>query len=250
MKVQILLSPSASGKTRTCVQTVREVLTRQPLAPVWVVVGDHRQAAHFRRRLAATGGALGARIVTFADLYLEILEIAGRRIPIVPAAMAHQLVQTAISRAELEYFAGLRGLPGFTLTLETALAEFKRSGVAPDRLSELTGQGGRSTQELRRIYQEYQTLLEWIGWTDPDGTAELALKALEDEPRLMGGCALLVVDGFDGFTTIQRRALRLLAQCSHRTLITLPGETSWGRPVHRGFQPALGDLQQDLDPEI
>ena len=73
MTVQLILAPSASGKTHACIQAVRDTLARQPLSPVWVITGDHRQAGYFRKRLALAGGTFGTRIATFGSLYREIL---------------------------------------------------------------------------------------------------------------------------------------------------------------------------------
>ncbi|MDD5368168.1 MAG: PD-(D/E)XK nuclease family protein [Anaerolineaceae bacterium] len=250
MTVQVLLSSPASGKTHACIEAIRETLASQPLAPIWVIVGDHQQAANFRQTLASSGGSLGAQIATFGDICLEILERAERRIPTAPAALVHQLIRTAIDRANLQYYANLCGLPGFTLTVEGAIAEFKRSLISPEQLIASFSPDHLPRLELAQIYQRYQDLLDQIQWMDGEGSAWLAIEALEQEPTLLAECALLVVDGFDSFNPAQRRLLGLLAPRSARTLITLPGDPGWIRPVHRGFQTALTELHKDLAAEI
>ena len=72
MSVSLVVARPAGGKTDTCIQEVRNTLAKKPLAQVWVVVPDRLQASAFRRRLAQTGGALGAHVGSFGDLYKNI----------------------------------------------------------------------------------------------------------------------------------------------------------------------------------
>ncbi len=250
MKVQIIISPAASGKTHACILEVRDFLARQPLAPVWVIVGDYRQAADFRKRLASSGGAIGVRIATFSDLFKEILEKASRRLAIASPAIVHRLIQSAICAADIQYYANLRGLPGFTLTVENVIRELERSLISPSKFADAYGPDRQPNLELASIYQQYQILLGQIDWTDCEGNAWLALEALENDPLLFADCALMVVDGFIGFTPAQLRALQLMALRSANTLITLPGDPNWTRSVYRGFQTTFADLQKDLSLEI
>ena len=68
------------------------------------------------------------------------------------------------------------------------------------------------------------------------------MEALQAQPGLAGGIALLVVDGFDSFTGAQRQALCLLAGEVPEILITLPGEHSFNRAVQRRFARAYQEL--------
>ncbi len=275
MTTRILLAPPARGKTALCLQTVREALQGAPLAPVWVVAADYRQVLDYRRRLAALGGGLGVHIVTFGDLCREVAERAGQRKPITPPALAHRLVQAAIERAGLAYYAGLRGLPGFTLTVEAAIGELKRALVAPDRIRAFNAGSteknrdqagvsqGEALGDLAGIYICYKEVLEKIGWIDGEGAAWEAIRLLDECPSLFGDCPLLVVDGFDGFNPAQRGVLKRLAGQVGEMVVTLPGPVAGTavvdrhcqpafslRPVQRGFAPALMELLEDLEAEV
>ncbi|NCP88635.1 hypothetical protein GW829_14835, partial [bacterium] len=59
MTLSLLLAPAGHGKTEHVIQKIRQLLTDEPFAPVLVIVPNSIQAGGFRKRLSASGGALG-----------------------------------------------------------------------------------------------------------------------------------------------------------------------------------------------
>ena len=96
MPVELLIARPASGKTQSCIHKVQEVLASSPLSTVWVVFPDRLQVAAFRQRLAHAGGAMGARVGTFGDLYRSLLEHGGRYIPMASSPMLHFIIQEIV----------------------------------------------------------------------------------------------------------------------------------------------------------
>ncbi len=254
MAVQVLISPPASGKTRAVIDQVLAVCAKQPLAAVWVVLPDRLQAAYFRRRLAAAGGAIGVQVGTFGSLYQEFLERCGRPVAVASDPITYRLIQAAIANvfAEggLEYYRQLRAMPGFVLSLRELFAEFKRALVDPFSLMAAAQDRESAFQELAKIYASYQAGLQALNWADTEGLSWLAVEALELDPALGSDLRLLVVDGFDSFTASQLRALELLAGRAESVTITLPGSSDMRRPVHRRFAQALTELQTVLKPQV
>jgi len=248
--VELLISTPASGKTDACIQRIRTLLLNQPFTPVRVVLPDRLQTASFRRRLAEAGGAIGMQIGTFGDLYRELLEMTGRAIPVASPPMLHRLVQAAVEQVhaagDLQHYAGLRQTPGFSLALRDIFAELKRALVYPETFLERAASGNPAQQELARLYQAYQARLQALGWADPEGLSWLAVEALQNNPGLVSEIRLLVVDGFDSFNNAQCQALRLLAPTVPDILITLPGEPSFHRSVHRRSEAAYQALSSSL----
>ncbi len=248
MSTHIQISPPAFGKTSACIQAIQALFARKPDAQVWVIVRDRLQAAHFRSRLAAQGGAINVRIETFRDLYLEILEQSG--LPMRPQAgpaLQYRLVQAAVEQAELGYFLPLRGLPGLTASMQALIAELQRGLVSASDVLAQADPARPGHVELARIYQAYLELLERIGWQSPEGLALEALHALESCPALLADWDLLVVDGFDWFDTDQRRVLQALANRVRHTRITLPGDPQWMRTVHHRFKQSYEELSVLVD---
>jgi len=251
MATQILIAPPASGKTRACIQAVQSLLAQNPAANAGIIVRDRLQASYFRSRLAAAGGAMNVRIETFRDLYLEIIEQSDLpQRPQLSAAMQYRMVQASVDRANLTYFAPLRGLPGLTRSMQSLIAELQRALVTPDDLITQADPERPGHTELARVYQSHLDLLETIGWMDPEGLASQALRALTETPRLRADWDLIIVDGFDWFETAQIRVLQALSGRAHHMLITLPGDPRWSRPVHRRFAQSYLELSRCIPLQV
>lgn len=254
MPVELLVARPATGKTQNCIDKVQKTLSASPLSEVWIVVPDRLQAAAFRRRLAAAGGAIGAHIGTFGDLYRKILEQTGNNVPIASTPLLHFIIQDVVDNSfkigNLEHYASVRTMPGFFLALRDSFAELKRSLIFPEQFIESCQEGGPAQQELADLYASYQMRLRELGWADAEGLSWLAVEELENNPSAANSIRLLVVDGFDSFTGAQRRTLELLASQVGELFITFPGEHNSRRLAHRRFSDTLEKLIQGLSPDI
>jgi ATP-dependent helicase/nuclease subunit B len=244
MAAQVLIAPPAFGKTHTCISMLQSTLQAHPNARVLAVVRDRLQAAAFRRRLAEAGGSLGADVITFPDLYREILESGCERIPIASHTLRRHVLQKTIDRTALTYFAPLRSLPGFGRMVQNLIGELEGAMVTPldltQTLAEMDSRPG--LREIADLYRSYRTELEGLGWTDPESLAAQALQTLRNDAGCMADLDLLVVDGFDWFDPAQRAILQALNSRARRILITLPGQIPWSRTVHRGFRKSSQEL--------
>lgn len=254
MPVELLVARPATGKTYHCIQKIQHVLSLTPLSTVWVIVPDRLQAAAFRNRLAQSGGAMGAYVGTFGDLYRNILEHSGGNVPIASSPLLHFIIQDVVhqahARGELAYYASLRTMPGFFLALRDVFAELKRSLVFPENFINCAKTGTPGQRELAGLYFLYQSRLRELGWADPEGLSWLAVEALESSHDAANSISLLVVDGFDSLTGAQRRAMELLADRVGEMLVTFPGATNSSRLVHRRFGDTLEKMMQGLSPTI
>lgn len=250
MPTRLIISPPATGKTEYCIEQIRGHLKEHPLSQVWVVLPDRLQASYFRRRLAESGGALGAHVGRFGDLYKHILERAGNYVPVASNALLHRIVQETVDAAALVHYAPLRTLPGFILVLRDSFAELKRSLIYPEAFVEQSKNASLAQQELAQLYLAYQARLRELGWADTEGLSWLAVASLEANPALLDETLqLLVVDGFDSFAGAQRRALQLFANKAD-VLITLEGEENSRRQAHRRFIKTLETIRKELSPEV
>ncbi len=252
----LLLGPAASGKTHACLARVRAHLQHAPLSPVWVIVPDRHQAGAFRHRLAEAGGALGARIATFGDLYGELLALTDGALPLAPDPVLHRLVQAAVDAqaeaGQLQHYRPVQRRPGLVTALSDLIAELKRARIPPERWLEALRGRGRRLEELAQVYERYQALLIRLDWADREGLGWLAIEALERRPDLATGW-YLVVDGFDSFTATQLDTLERLAGRVAALTLTLTGDPAAPadapRLAHRRFARTLTQLQSRLKPE-
>jgi ATP-dependent helicase/DNAse subunit B len=211
-----------------------------------VVLPDRLQAYAFRRRLALEGGAIGANVGTFGDLYLVILREADQSIPQLSEPVVHRVLQRVIQdlhkKGELPYYSPLIQMPGFLRMLREAIAELKLARIWPETFKEEVSGRDQGLLELASIYQSYQDTLGRLGWADGEGVNWLATEALEMDPHLACKWPLLVIDGFDSFNGAQRAAIQLLGERLEEVIVTLPGLPSTGRVALRRFDRALQRL--------
>ena len=252
MSIRIYLAPAGAGKTEYIVSCAIEAASEMRCH--WVILPSAAQLRAFRQRLAHHGGALGVQALTFPELYKHLLQLARRPISQLAEPVRHRLLRATVDRlcdaGRLSYYAPLRSRPGFVRALGEFLRELKQGMIAPKTLSEALGhydRGGPRLAELAVIYESYQSRLQTECWADDEGMGWLAVEALDGDVTLARDCSVALVDGFDGFNSIQLALLRLLAERAGEVIITLTGEIGRERPAaHSRFQRALKGLQSAL----
>ncbi|MGD8820674.1 MAG: exodeoxyribonuclease V subunit gamma [Anaerolineae bacterium] len=261
MTIQLLLAPAAAGKTACVLERVREAAGGLQARP-WVVVPTSLQVRAWRRRLAEAGGAMGVRVLTFDRLYAECLNASGEAYTELSEPVQYRLIRSVVDGLTLLHYAPLVTRPGFIQVLERLMGELKAARVHPDDFSQAVEDLGGEPRlgELAQVYATYQERLQAQGWADRAGLGWLAVEALEERaPDVARGWPLLVVDGFDSFTSVQLALLRVLAGRAGETIVTLTGATDGSeRPlVHRRFdetrhkvEAALGVQAMAIRPQI
>lgn len=224
----LLLAPAGHGKTERIIQRIRQVLVEEPLAPVIVVVPNSIQANSFRKRLSASGGALGVEVHTFHTLYAELLTRAGKPLPLlldpVRIRLLRVIVDDLCERGAMTHYAAIRAKPGFIAGLRNTIEELKRARIFPDYFSASVKGLGARLEEIALVYSAYQDWLLRENWADHEGRGWLAAIALEEITGLGADTRLLCVSGFDEFNPTQLAVLSLLANRAKETLVTLTGD--------------------------
>jgi ATP-dependent helicase/nuclease subunit B len=251
--VQLIISPPARGKTRRCAEIVYEHLAQHPMQTCWVVLpaGQHRMA--FQRHLGDFGGAMGAQIGTFSSFNHALLARANCLVPVIPNDVLQRLVFSVIDsvyrESGLQYYGSMRAAPGFIAMLRDYFAELKRALVFPEDFLSLFGEDSR-LGEIGHLYQAYQVMLQKLDRADPEGVGWLAAETLEKNPDLLCKWKLVVIDGFDSFTPVQKKLLKLVSEQVERLIITLPGDEAKGRVVQRRFIEVQNEIISELDATI
>jgi ATP-dependent helicase/nuclease subunit B len=247
----LLLAPAGHGKTERIIQRIRQVLAEDLLEPVIVIVPNSIQANNFRKRLSASGGALGVEVHTFHTLYAELLTRAGRPIPLLLEPVRIRLLRFIVGdlceRGEMIHYAALRAKPGFIAGLRDAIEELKRARIFPDHFSASVKGMGARLEEIALVYSAYQDWLQKQNWADNEGRGWLTAIALEENTSLGATTRLLCVTGFDEFNPTQLAVLALLANRAKETLITLTGDLQHPtRVAHHRFHRAGHTLTSAL----
>lgn len=249
MSPRLLLAPAGHGKTQFVIEQIRAVLASEPLSPIIVIVPNSIQAAGFRQRLSASGGALGVDVHTFHSLYAELLARAGQPMPLLPDPLRIRLLRQVLDelceRGEIRHYATLRQKPGFIALLRNIIEELKRARILPEAFSAAVTEV--RLHEIALIYSAYQNWLQNNNWADHEGRGWLAAIALESNQTLGADTHYLAVSGFDEFNPTQLGVLSLLAKRAKETVITLTGDIQQPqRPAHQRFRRAQTALTTSL----
>jgi ATP-dependent helicase/DNAse subunit B len=249
MPPRLLLAPAGHGKTQFVIEQIRAVLASEPLSPIIVIVPNSIQAAGFRQRLAASGGALGVDMHTFYSLYAELLARAGQPMPLLPDPLRIRLlcemVDVLCEQGKIRHYATLRQKPGFIALLRNSIEELKRARILPEDF--LAAATDVRLHEIALIYSAYQSWLQKNNWADNEGRGWLAAIALESNLSLGADIRYLAVSGFDEFNPTQLGVLSLLAKRAKETVITLTGDIQQPqRPAHQRFRRAQTALTTSL----
>ena len=239
MTVRLIVSPAASGKTAWVLNEAAAAARGLEGSPI-VVVPRSLQVRALRRRLGATGGAIGVRIVTFEQLYSLCLNAAGEVYTQLTREVTYRLLRSVVDELPLSHYAPIVDRPGLALALQDLIAELKAGRVWPEQLESAVADLGSEPrlQELASVYSRYQSRLGASEWADYAGMGWLAAEALESRAAHVGrDWPLLVVDGFDNFTQVQIDVMRVLSQRVGRMIVTLTGEPYAAEPrrVHDRF---------------
>ena len=250
MTTKLIIAPTATGKTATCIDRILNIHKERPLAQVWVIVPDRQKAPYFRQRLAEAGGGMGVHIGTFRDLYVEILENNGIFTPVVTSALDNRLVQETVDAAltanQLVHYGNIAHKPGFILVLQDAFAELRGAYVTPEAFLDYTLTSSPTRVELAILHDRYIARLKDLNWIDLEGQSWLAVEVLRNNPQAVKGIDYVVVDGFTSFSGIRREFLRLLSSQVEEMTITLPGEQNSSRMVYRKSNLVINELKDSL----
>jgi len=230
--IRFIIGRAGSGKTRACLEEVREELRKSPVGHPLILLVPEQATFQTEYELASTPGLNGfirVQVISFRRLAYRVLQEVGG------AARAHigelgkrMMLRRLLERrrGELKVFRRAAGLPGFVDTLARALGELKTYCTAPedlDRASSTLREAGAGLlpDKLDDLSLLYDSLEEALAgrFTDPDDYLSLLADRLKDSSLVRG--AEVWVDGFTGFTPQEFRVLAALARTARRVNITL-----------------------------
>ena len=258
MGIKILTAPPAGGKTTYCVEAIRTVRRKDPLAQIKVIVPDKQQMAFWKKKLALSSaegraaGFIGTDVTSFSKLAMNILERSGSGRKPIPGKLDMLCVKEAVLSASekqpLAYFSPIRTKPGLTDVLAKTIHKLQRGCVPPETLREQSP-GDPKICDTARIYREYLDLLDRHGWAGAAGLLNAAADALEQHGAAFR-IPLLVVDGFDELTNDCLRLIRMLEPCCGEVLITFPLYSGGKRTADRRMREEAERIRKALNASV
>ncbi len=219
--IQLIRGGPGAGKTAYLVQTVREAILTEGLAPVRVLALTLDHAAqqclheHLAQESLAAGGDLIPPIYTYEKIAEQILQEShshwGRGIihPLAERLLIGQTIRETAGGARYYRNERLRRSSRFRDDVADFIAELKRCKIHPVVFREQIIPGlpsAEALEDVAEIYQHYQQRLQDAGVYDIRGIIWLALVALEDErlaARWQQCYDLVVADDLQDATLLQ-----------------------------------------------
>lgn len=231
----VLCGPAGSGKTETVLDNYVSAVKRHGPDAVALLLPGRLACERVRRRLVQEGrleGLLDPRILTFPDLAELILRANHEPVAALSKLQQRLLVRSIVRELDadgrLRALAGMCEFPGFIESLCETIGELKRIAVRPEQFRERMEEAGLHddrSHDVASIYEAYQARLQELQLYDEAGRFWWARDVLERGARRpFEDLQVVLVDGFDDFTTTQLQVLDLLTAPAELVLITLPLE--------------------------
>lgn len=233
MTLRFIIGRAGAGKTRACLDEVREELRRQPAGEPLLLLVPEQATFQTEYALAATpglGGFMRAQVLSFRRLAYRVLQEVGGAARQHIGDLGKRMVMRRLletHRGRLKVFQRSAGQPCFADEVTSLLGEMKTYCVGPEDLEaaagELRGRGGAGllADKLSDLALLYGSLEEYLAgrFTDPDDYLNLLADRLE-ESRLVCG-ARVWVDGFSGFTPQEYRVLAAVIRAARQVNLAL-----------------------------
>jgi len=247
LSLRFILGRAGSGKTRACLDAIRDEAARRPRGPALIMLVPEQATHQTERALWCAGppprASLRAQVLSFRRLAARILAETGpARTPILDD-LGRKMLLTAIAAQaapELIVFGAAARRRGFAGRLARTISELNAERAGADALWEqyeaLTGRprsgsrpadedepGGDSTlagklHDLAILLVRYRERISG-SYIDPEETLDLAAERLAGVPFLRG--ARIWIDGFAGFTPQQYGLLGAILGVSPEVSLTL-----------------------------
>lgn len=237
-QVSIIAGPARSGKTRQILSEYRGQLAAADdcklgiglsnccwIGPNWASITQIRD----NLLLGSSSALLRPNLFTFASFADSIIHRSDQLMREISPSQKRRLLQHVIRAAargkKLDHFARVADTPGFVAQVDEQIAELKRSDIWPEQYEKWSNRrpkSDRRTRELAILYSAYQAELHRGELYDAEGRfwAAREILAAERGPS-RHAYDLVVVNGFNDFTSAQYDILKLLAERSERMLFSL-----------------------------
>lgn len=238
---------SAVGLAGGLEQDYREQLAKRGPDQVALLVPTNAAAAVVRRQVLCKGADIGAlvdpRIMTFAELAESVLVANHSRYRQISPLQQQLLVTALLGRlhknSSLPHLTATYDKPGTASAICALLEELKHAGIGSTDFSTLVQSccpDNQTNADVAAVFRAYQERLQELELYDVPGLLGHAVGLLHDEKRQpLQALQLVLLDGFQSFTSVQMDMIAELASFVERVEIRL-----WQDEHRPEMTPLLG----------
>lgn len=236
-ELDFIIGRAGTGKTRACLEAMRERLQENPLGPALILLLPEHMTFKVERELAESipqgKGFLRSYVFGFRRFARHVLlETGHMKVPRISEVGRRLLLRKILTKhqkeKDLDVFARAVRQRGFTESLSDAIKEFKSYRLTTDVLHEAAAELASGTgserlagklQEMALLTDEFQAEMQGKANDAEDMMQKLA--EVLPEAAIMKG-AEVWLDGFIFFNPQEMAVLKSLLQSAAKVHITLP----------------------------
>ncbi len=229
MSLQFYFGPSGVGKSRQLYQEIIRRSGRERQVNFLVIVPDQftMQTQKELVELHPQGGIMNIDVLSFGRLTHRILEeVGGEDTPVLDDTGKSLVLQkvAASLKGQLPCLGGLLHKQGYIHEVKSALSEFMQYGIGPEDVSQLidfAGKRGALVQKLKDLQVLYRGFQEYIqgNFITTEEKLDVLRRSLGESEFIRD--AVVIFDGFTGFTPIQNRVIREILVLARETILTV-----------------------------
>lgn len=228
MSLQFIYGPSGSGKSHRLYEEIIKQSIKEPLREFLVIVPE-QFSMQIQRELVAMHprkGILNIDVLSFNRLAWRIFEEVGVGAHTVLEDTGKNLLLRRVAAKRKEKFKMLGGnfcKPGYISQVKSVISELRQYDVSLEQLDEQIEREGQTAlgyklRDIRTLYEGFQEELRGKYITSEEILEELCLAAPRSD--ILREC-VIGLDGFTGFTPIQKKLLAVLMGCASKICVTI-----------------------------
>ncbi len=229
MSLQFYFGPSGVGKSRQLYQEIIRRSGKEPKVNFLVIVPDQftMQTQKELVELHERGGIMNIDVLSFGRLTHRILEeVGGEEIPVLDDTGKSLVLQkvAASLKGQLPCLGGLLHKQGYIHEVKSALSEFMQYGISPEDVSQLISfaeKRGALVQKLKDLQVLYRGFQDYIqgNFITTEEKLDVLGRSLRESELIRN--AVVVFDGFTGFTPIQNRVIQEIMVLAREVILTV-----------------------------
>lgn len=231
MSLQIITGVSGAGKTTYVINKIISDATESPNKQFFYIVPDQftMQTQADIVRATEAKGIMNIDVLSFSRLAHRIFEETGEgKLPIIDDTGKNLIVRRCVAELQnqLTTISANINRPGFVHELKSVISELMQYDIDEEGINRLISycdehqkrELGRKLKDIALVYSSFKTAIKERYTTSEERMTVLA-RAI-NKSRLCDG-AVVVLDGFTGFTPIQNQVLRALCGVCDKIYVTL-----------------------------
>lgn len=258
MSLTFYLGGAGSGKSHAVFEHIIEESLKAPDRRFLVLVPE-QSTMETQRCLVKQhprSGLLGIEVLSITRLaYRVFMELGLRKEEMLEEIGKTFLLEQAVlrERRKLSFYGDLLAKPEYLAEMKALISELMQYGVGEEALlaaagpeEEAEGAGSPFSIKLRDIAHIFRAFRERLKGTylTAEELPERLSEVIGDSAYVRG--AVVALDGFTGFTPLQRKLLRRLLPAASEVLVTVTVDAASGQPSREALFGMSREMMQQL----